>query len=259
MNCEKCQDLLSDFLEGTLTGDDHALLGAHIEECLSCVGVRDEVQMLVGVACECREELSAPPNERALWVRIRNTIEIELDASRAVAAATTSPRAIPAPRREGFWSRLFEKRWELSLPQMTAAVFALVVGVSALTAVGVQGWRGGQDGGATPLAGGGNSFDGGSRPARSEYTVAVGAPRHQAYIDQQQVSVNYWKQQVEQRQVSWNPQMRASYERSMSVIDRAVAESLTALESNPHDEVSEEMLHAALRDKMELLREFCDQ
>ena len=36
-------------------------------------------------------------------------------------------------------------------------------------------------------------------------------------------------------------------------------ESLEELKSNPHDEVSEEMLNSALRDKMELLREFSEQ
>jgi hypothetical protein len=45
----------------------------------------------------------------------------------------------------------------------------------------------------------------------------------------------------------------------MQVIDQAVNESLSALDRNPHDEVSEEMLNAALRDKMELLREFSEQ
>jgi hypothetical protein len=42
----------------------------------------------------------------------------------------------------------------------------------------------------------------------------------------------------------------------MSVIDAAVNDSMRQLGQNPHDEVSEEILNAALNDKVELLKEF---
>lgn len=251
MNCEKCQDLFSDLLDGSITSQDQGVLSAHLKECLSCVGVRDEMQAIISVAQACREDFSAPPNERALWLRIRNTIEIERAANRAIAAAGASAAA----SHESFWSRVMDKRWELSLPQLTAAVFALVISVSALTAVGVQGFRSEATSSTTlnsnsSLQGGRNGLAGVSSPAASY---------HQAYVQHQQASIGYWKQQVEQRQASWNPQMRDAYQRSMQVIDQAVNESLTALDRNPHDEVSAEMLNAALRDKMELLREFSEQ
>ena len=45
----------------------------------------------------------------------------------------------------------------------------------------------------------------------------------------------------------------------MLVLDEALTESMDELERNPHDEVAEQMLNAALRDKIELLREFGEQ
>src|SRR5918997_238227 len=94
MNCEKCSELLGDFLDGTLAGEDRALLGAHLDECLGCACVRDEIRAIVSVAAESREHLVAPPNERALWLRVRNTIEAELTAQqRAVAAASSQASA----------------------------------------------------------------------------------------------------------------------------------------------------------------------
>ena len=45
--------------------------------------------------------------------------------------------------------------------------------------------------------------------------------------------------------------MRDSFERSLGVIDQAVVNSLDELKTNPHDEVSEEMLNSALRDRMD--------
>ncbi|MGH9902854.1 MAG: hypothetical protein ACRD68_13685, partial [Pyrinomonadaceae bacterium] len=131
----------------------------------------------------------------------------------------------------------------------------LVITVSVVTAFGVQGFRGAEaQGGAGQTA----DVTAGAARAHAAY-AATGLPYHQTYVQRQQVRLGYWQQRVDQRKASWNPQMRNAFERSMNVIDEAVSESLGELERNPHDEVSEEMLNAALRDKMELLREFSEQ
>ncbi|MGI8565420.1 MAG: anti-sigma factor family protein [Pyrinomonadaceae bacterium] len=101
MNCDKCQELLSDFIDGTLTGEDRILFDSHLVDCLSCVGVREEMRSIVGVARETREHYAAPPNERAMWLRIRKTIEVELDTNRPAKAAANSARDSST---EGFWS-----------------------------------------------------------------------------------------------------------------------------------------------------------
>ena len=48
MNCEKCQDLISDLLDGTLSNEDQTTLNAHLGECLECVDVRNDLQSIVG-------------------------------------------------------------------------------------------------------------------------------------------------------------------------------------------------------------------
>ena len=96
MNCEKCQDLLSDFLDGALSGDDHATLSSHLEECLPCLNVHSELSSIVTFCREHRGEYVAPPNERALWLRIQNTVESEFIAG----AAAPNPNA--TARRDGY-------------------------------------------------------------------------------------------------------------------------------------------------------------
>jgi hypothetical protein len=64
---------------------------------------------------------------------------------------------------------------------------------------------------------------------------------------------------VQARKASWNPRMRASFDRSVHVLDETVSDSLNDLRQNPHDEIAEEMLNSALRDKIELMREFGEQ
>src|SRR5437764_7783898 len=123
MNCEKCQELLSDLLDGTLTGEARARLNKHLDECLVCAGVRDELSAIVTTARDVRDYSIAPQNSRALWLRISNTIEAERAHERQ---ASTRAAAVSAGRRESFITRTLNKRWTLSLPQLTAAVIALV-------------------------------------------------------------------------------------------------------------------------------------
>lgn len=235
MDCEKCSDLLGDFLDGTLDGDDRALFSTHLDECLGCACVRDEIRTIVSVAAESREQFVAPPNERALWLRVRNTIESELGAQQRIAAAAADASAARR-ERENFLTRLMNKRWALSLPQLTAAVVAIVVGVSVVTTVGMQ-----------RLA----------SDERVKPETATGRSVKKLNPDQS-VAIEYLMKRVEERKGRWNPRMREAFDRNLGIIDATVSDSLKELNESPHDEISEEALNAALRDKMELLREFSE-
>jgi anti-sigma factor RsiW len=238
MNCEKCQELLSDFLDGTLSHSEHAAVGAHMAACPSCAAAREEFHAIIAAAREARGQLFAPPDERALWLRVRNTIEGESRPARNAAKAAASSGS--------FWPRLFGKRWELSLPQLAAGVACLVVAVASVTAVGVRYAAPGQASASV-------------RADRGVRRVVADEFYPSTYLDPHEPSIHYWQQRVEARKASWNPRMRASFDRSVDVLDQTVSESLNDLRQNPHDEVAEEMLNSALRDKIELLREFGEQ
>jgi hypothetical protein len=196
--------------------------------------VRDELRAIVSVAAESRESFVAPPNERAMWLRVRNTIEAELSAQQRAAAAA----GVSAARREheNFLTRLMNKRWALSLPQLTAAVVAIVVGVSVITTVGMQ-----------RLAA--------EQAVKTDLSPARVAKK---LNHDQLVAIEYLMQRVEERKGRWNPRMREAFDRNLGIIDATVSDSLKELNESPHDEISEEALNAALRDKMELLREFSE-
>ena len=233
MNCEKCQDLLSDYLDGTLGHSEHAAVGAHVAGCAACAAAREDFHAIIAVAREARGQLFAPTDERALWLRVRNTVEAESLPARAASASA------PA----GFWQRLTAKRWQLSLPQLAAGVACLVVAVASATTFAVRS--------SAPA----------ERADRASAVRRVVADEFypRSYLQQHQASLNYWGQRVEARKASWNPRMRASFDRSVHVLDETVSDSLDDLQKNPHDEVAEEMLNTALSDKVELLREFSEQ
>ncbi len=235
MNCEKCQELLSDYLDGALGNGERAALAAHLGSCLACADVREELRSIVAVAHASREQLVAPPDGRALWLRIREAVERE-------ESFVAAPSVVA---HESFWARLFTRRWELSLPQLASGVAAIAVAAALVTTLGVQYLTPQQ---SMDEAGAGRV----NGAARRNYNV-------QGYLQPHQASLQYWQQRVERRKASWNPRMRDSFDRSLSTLDEAMTESLGELERNPHDEVAEQMLNAALRDKMELLREFGEQ
>jgi len=231
MNCEKYQDSLSDFIDGSLLKEDHHRLEAHLSICDTCADARRDLDAIVGYCREHRGEYEAVPNETALWLRISNIIESE----------PVGPAASRVPANAGWWFRLMNRSWRLSFPQLASAVAAIVLVVSLATVVGIRSFG---------LGGGGAKSAG--------LSLASNGPSVQDRFRQQQQVIAYWNQRVELNKARWNPQMRETFDRNLSVIDAAVNDSFRQLTQNPHDEVSEEILNAALNDKVELLKEFAE-
>lgn len=229
MNCENYQNLLSDFVDGSLSPEDQDNVAGHLSVCGPCTDVRSDLGAIVGFCLEHRYEYEAVPNERALWLRISNVIEAE---------SPNSARAT-VPANAGWWFRLMNQSWQLSFPQLAAAATVIIIAVSMLTVFGLRRLN----------------FSGGPVVASGIVLPVTGLSVKDRYRQQQQV-IDYWNERVELNKARWNPQMRETFDKNMGVIDAAVNDSMRQLTQNPHDEVSEEILNAALNDKVELLKEF---
>jgi hypothetical protein len=226
MNCETCQELIQDLIDGSITQRDEFSLNTHLKECLDCDGVRQDLASIVNFCRTQRGQYEAPPNEQAMWLRIRNVIEAELPSR----STNTEPQ-------QSFFGRLMGRSWELSLPQLAASTAAIVLLVSLVTVVGLRRWGGYE---VPPT------------------TVQAEASNINDRIWQRRQVIDYWNQRVELNKARWSPEMRETFERNMQVIDQAVSNSLDELKRNPHDEVSEQMLNESLNDKLSLLKEFSD-
>jgi hypothetical protein len=189
--------------------------------------VRQDLATIVDFSRTQRGIYEAPPNEQAMWLRIRNTIEAELPS-----------RIHTNTERPSFFSRWMGRSWELSLPQLAASAVAIVLLVSLATVVGLRHWGGY---GPTIVAG----------------TQAEATNLDDRFFQRRQV-IDYWNQRVELNKARWSPEMRETFERNLKVIDQAVSDSMNELKRNPHDEVSEQMLNESLNDKLALLKEFSD-
>src|SRR5919205_1588428 len=219
MNCETCQELIHDLIDGSITERDEFTLNTHLKQCLDCDGVRQDLASIVGFCRTQRGVYEAPPNEQAMWLRIRNVIEAELP--NRVVTNTESKRS--------FLARLLGRSWELSLPQLAASTVAIVLLVSLVTVVGLRRFGG--------------------------YGVPPAAPQAEASnindrIWQRRQVIDYWNQRVELNKARWSPQMRAKFDLSLKSIDEAISISMDELSRNPHDEISEQMLNESLDYKL---------
>jgi hypothetical protein len=230
MNCEQCQEFVSDLVDGVLSQEDQLFLNAHLAECLSCADVRQDLEAIVGFCRTNRGDYDATPNERALWLRIRNSIEAEDQAA-------VIPAAPLVEAQDGFWKRLLNHSWQLSFPQLAASVSAIVVVVALTTVVGLK------------------RLEEAKPPPPQTANVPIDLDRLKP---QQQQTIKYWNARIDVNRARWSPQMRDTFDRNLGVIDQAVNDSLKELNRTPHDEVSEEMLNAALNEKIALLKEFSE-
>lgn len=257
MECEKCQELLSEFLDGGIQGEHHAHVEAHLADCLHCRGVRQELESIVRVCRDCQGDYDAVPNERALWLRICNTLESEqLAANHETTHAVSSDVS-----NESWWSRVMNRSWQLSFPQLATSVAAIVIAVSLATAFGVRRVQDLPQGNPALTAAAAGSTDGYQAVNTASVDSRDRLMRNASLTTNmrpQQMTIEYWNARAEQRMTRWNPQTRDAFVRNMDAIDQAVREASAELQRNPHDEVSEEMLNAALNDKVELLKEFSD-
>ncbi|HKV35766.1 MAG TPA: zf-HC2 domain-containing protein [Pyrinomonadaceae bacterium] len=226
MNCEQCQELIHDLVDGSLSQRDEFTLNTHLKDCLDCDSVRQDLTSILSFCQTHRGEYEAPPNEQALWLRIRNVIEAE-NGHHVVAQTDV--------RQPSFFGRLLGRSWELSLPQLASLTAAIVLLVSLTTVVGLRRWG-------------------------TNETVLV-APAHSSSdveerIRQRTQMINYWVQRTEMNRTGWSPEMRAKYDRSLRELDQALANSVNELKKNPHDESSEYIFNEALNEKVAFLKEF---
>jgi capsule polysaccharide export protein KpsC/LpsZ len=136
------------------------------------------------------------------------------------------------------------RSWELSFPQLLASAAAIILVVSLSTVVALRRYQTGE------VAK--------SNSPSADAGLGLAAANVRDRVSQQQQLISFWNQRVEYNKARWSPEMRETFDRNLQVIDQTVNDSLNSLSQNPHDEVSEEMLNAALNEKLSLLKEFAE-
>ena len=245
MNCEKCQELISAYVDGELSEKEKMSFRAHLSVCQDCSRLADDFASIVGFCEKSFSEDSIPPNSQALWCRINNIIESEIEEtqlSEEFQEETVS--------KSGFFSGTFT----VSAAQIVASVFLIAVVSSLVTIIGYKNFAAPDQG----LAG----FE--AEPSVFEKVLArlgiAETPADKAHrrLKERRSAIEYWTQRVSKRRVEWDTGTRVTFDRNLDVIEKAVKQYTMILKENPQDEISTEMLDSALNEKMELLREFSE-
>jgi hypothetical protein len=247
MNCENCQELLSDYIDNQLDEKKTARIKAHLTLCRECAEVYEDFSKILGLCnLEITEEIP-PPNEQALWCRINNIIESEI-----------KPEVVEEIKQKevnrNWFSRMWSRSWSLSFTQVASAVMGIALISSLLTIVGIRNVMPANNL-AADVSNQTTFFD------KVLSKVGLAETPQQARerrIRERQVAIDYWNNRVSARRTQWDNRMREVFDRNLREIDQIVYEYSRTLEENPQDELSVEMLDTAMEEKMQLLREFSE-
>jgi anti-sigma-K factor RskA len=221
MVCSQCQELISDYIDGSLELGEQVQIERHLADCDSCRSVRDDLLQIVHFSHQL--PLHSPSN--AVWARIKEDVAHQRG---------TLFRAFP------WLSWLKTRHFDLSLPQLAATTAAIIIAVSALALF--------------------SRHDAGARqPVDSTVQAVSGAdavPLSNTDFQQIEKQISRLSETVEQRKVDWDPELRSAFERNLLYVDQCLAECRHQLNNNPADDVSQELMLNAYREKVRLLEGF---
>ncbi len=247
MNCDKCQNLISGYIDGDLDAKTSEAVETHFSICVECAKLYEDFASIIGFCDETFAEDSIPPNSQAMWCRINNIIETEVEPEIAEEKAQQV-------KKQSRFGLLWNSRLQFSPSQVLASFFGIALISSLLTIVGVKNF-------SVP---GDSVSDKESQPGVFEKVLAklgvAETPQQkiERRLNERKKAIEYWKKRVETRRVNWDTDTRRVFDRNLGVIEKSVTEYTQILQEDPQDKISNEMLDAALNDKMELLREFSE-
>jgi hypothetical protein len=225
--CEAYSTAISELVDGTLAPAERARVEAHLDQCAACRGLAAELEAQRRAA-RALPRLQPPP---ALWEKIAGGLRAQgVGDDGAVRAGLRGPRL----RGRRTWMGL-----------------AAALGVVALGAAIVLQLRGpantDRPDAAVPPAASGNaiapdlveSVEADLRAAEQHYERAIAGLEKIATAENS----------------TFDPQVAATLKKNLEIIDGAIAESRTALRSEPQSAPARVSLFEALRRKMSLLQD----
>ncbi len=248
MNCGKYQNLISSLLDGELDEKTSVEVRSHLLICEGCSRLHEDFSSILSFSEETFAEDSIPPNSQALWCRINNIIETEIEAD------LVSKETASTGEKQSYLRTIFGGPWQFSPSQIFSSVIGVALISSLLTIVAVKNFSGPNE----------IHTDAELQPNFFETVLSkVGfaetpQQKYQRRIDEQKSAIAYWKKRVEIRKVQWDSHLQEAFDRNLEQINKVVNEYTKILQENPQDKISTEMLDSALSEKMDFLREFAE-
>lgn len=225
MSSDHWTQRLSEYLDDELAEAERAACRSHLDECVGCTAVLEELRAVVDGAADLPDHLP----ERDLWEGIESRLSPR--------GARADGGVIPVARRKPKGSR---RRVAVSVPQLIAAAVALVV-ISAGSVWLLM------PGSASAPSMAGPTEEG--APAGAE---GVAAPV--AFAAAYEQAITELELELEQRRALLDPETVRVVEENLAIIDGAIVEANEALASDPSSGFLQTHLASAMRQKVDLLR-----
>lgn len=249
MNCEQCKEQMSAFLDNEVDEMTSEEIQDHLALCAECAKICEDLSMIVDFCIEDEAVQGLSPNSNALWCRINNIIENEVQSEIA------QEKIEPEPVKQGLFSKIWNNQWQMSFSQVFASFLGIALISSLLTIVGLKNFSAQNNDLAENATVSETIFD---KVLGKIGLVETPQQARIRRIKEQEKVIDYWNQRVEARRSNWNGQVRETFDRNLKEIDQVVYEYNTILEKNPQDNLTGEMLDAAMKEKMDLLRAFSE-
>ena len=226
----------SAFLEGDLTSREVRDLEEHLSECDACSSLLQDLQDIKRQAGELPDLLPS----RDLWPQIAQAIEGEVVQDPDVIRLHPGGPAASSARRRGF---------HLSIPQAVAAGLALAMfsgGMGGLLVHEADSQRVATQGTA--------ATDGASGPTQEAQWVSMVGEARPA-LESTALEVARLEQVLAEYRENLDPVTARVLEKNLAVIDKAIGESVSALQADPGNRFLENNLERAVVAKGDYLRD----
>jgi anti-sigma-K factor RskA len=220
MKCKQYQDLLSEYIDGTLELGEQVKIERHLEDCEPCRILRDDLLQIAHFSRQL--PLLTPPS--AVWAGIQEKVAAER-----------------RPRIRRWLTRWLDGRLDLGWPQLAVATAAFVIVASIAVIVSRQQYPAPSAQSDTLTAQ--SSSAGLNLLSSAEY----------AEIEQK---IDRLGQSVEQRKASWDPDLRLAFDRNMLNVEECLKKCRQQVRAHPSDRVSQDMMREAYLEKQRLLEGF---
>jgi anti-sigma factor RsiW len=243
--CEAYSASIGELADGTLAPAERARIEAHLDTCAACRALLADVEALRDESRRLpRRELPA-----ALWPRVADQLRAHGVSDRTPDQGSARPGTSLSKNLGRAWDLGLKKPW-LGL---AAALVVLIIGGlisiqmrdrapapgTSPPASGAAARPAGDSTGNAGAAGLVESVEADLRAAEEHYERAIAGLEKIASADEKTL----------------DPQVAATLKKNLEIIDGAIAESRSALRSEPQSAPARESLFEALRRKMSLLQD----
>lgn len=222
MDCQDVRGHLSEWIDGALTVERRAAFDAHLAGCAACAGLASDLERIRAAA---RQLGPIDPPEH-LWLEIAG--QMHLDQKPAPPAASTPAHRHPAWQWIG----------------LAAALVLVTLSVYVARHVGLPG---SQPAPGPVVTTGGNVAPTGSVETFQDELKQAEAHYERAIAELEAIAKN--------NDGTIDPAITAAVQKNLATIDRAIADSRAALNTNPESEPARDSLFEALRRKVGVLQE----